>query len=101
MTTPRRRRAARPWIVAAAVARLAATGAASALRAKQAEKAVQFAMLPPSGSAFVSMSIFASMAVSPNGDQIVYSAAGVNHRQLWVRPIGSTVSKVIEGSEGA
>ncbi len=41
------------------------------------------------------------MAVSPDGEHLVYTASGMNRQQLWVRPIGSTVSKVIEGSDGA
>jgi Tol biopolymer transport system component len=42
-----------------------------------------------------------SFAISPDGTQLVYAAAGVGLPQLWLRSLGSGVTRPLAGSENA
>lgn len=49
----------------------------------------------PGGSDFV------SVALSPDGRQIVFAAAGTGPQRLWLRALGDTTAQPLAGTEGA
>jgi eukaryotic-like serine/threonine-protein kinase len=67
----------------------------------QATAAVRFPLSPPAGAAFAS-SQDVPLALSPDGRQIVYVAAGTNGtRRLWLRELHSEREQVLSGTDGA
>jgi serine/threonine protein kinase/Tol biopolymer transport system component len=67
----------------------------------QGTPAVRFTLSPPEGTAFAS-SQDVPLALSPDGRQIVYVAAGNDGvRRLWLRALYSQREQVLPGTEGA
>jgi Tol biopolymer transport system component len=67
----------------------------------QATTAVRFTVFPPEGTAFAS-SQDVPLALSPDGRQIVYVAAGTDGtKRLWLRGLYSQREQVLSGTEGA
>jgi serine/threonine protein kinase/Tol biopolymer transport system component len=67
----------------------------------QATPAVRFTLSPPEGTAFAS-SQDVPLALSPDGRQIVYVAAGADGvRRLWLRALYSQREQLLTGTEGA
>ena len=58
----------------------------------------RFSLSPPQGTAFRPGG---ELALSPNGEQLVFSAVTPNGKtMLWIRPLNELTSRVIPGSEG-
>jgi Tol biopolymer transport system component len=88
-----------PWVAAFAVAALAAAVlAAPALR--------HWRETPPAAPPETRLDIPTpatddpnSFALSPDGRQIVFAAAGENGAQLWLRPLAETLARPLAGTE--
>jgi Tol biopolymer transport system component len=89
------------WFVAAAsiVAALAAVGAATQWRRAAPDHAVlRLDVTTPLASDPIS---FASFALSPDGRQVVFIAAGDGGSKLWLRPLDQTTAQPLPSTEGA
>src|SRR5262249_46165519 len=95
-------RSVRRMFVAVPVA-LALAAAAAVLmwprRSPAPAALVQFEGLPPPGASFAESSAF--LARSPDGKMLAFAANRDGHRGLWVRPLDSSTSRLVEGTEGA
>jgi eukaryotic-like serine/threonine-protein kinase len=63
---------------------------------------VRFTITPPDQVGFFSSVVTSPFAVSPDGRHLAFLGVGAaGHRQLWLRPFDSLVSRPIAGTEGA
>jgi serine/threonine protein kinase/Tol biopolymer transport system component len=98
------------WLVAAlSIIAMIAT-AVVALRFSRssapASHPVQFSIAPPEKMAFGGPAAggtgrAAQLAISPDGRNIVFVAGALSAFQLWLRPLGGTEARPIQGTEGA
>ena len=105
-----RRRAWLPWASAAAALLIAAvalvanrrTDAAAARAAAGAAPAtISFAIPPPPDGRFVVNVEYTSIAVSPDGTRVAYSAVDDKGQRLWVRSLAEVHARPLEGTENA
>ena len=102
--TPRRTDLLRPtmWMIAGAAIVAAVVGATgSFLKPVAIEKAFTFSILPPDGTTFVGTSGGGAPALSPDGRQIAFVAAGSGRPLLWVQSIDAFDARPLPGTEGA
>jgi eukaryotic-like serine/threonine-protein kinase len=73
-----------PWVVASLFALAAVAASLLHLRQSPPEQLLlKFSVAPPEGAAF------GTIAISPNGRRLAYTAMGSGKTQLWVRPLDS------------
>ncbi len=96
------RRAWLGWGVAAlAVVLWLGTSLRGPAGGRPATRTVSFQLPPPPGGAFSSWAEAGSMAVSPDGSMLAYSAwEGQGQSRLWLRPVSSIEARPLPGSEG-
>lgn len=64
-------------------------------------RTVSFQLRPPPGGEFSSWAEAGSIAVSPDGSMLAYSAReGQGQSRLWLRPVSSIEARPLPGSEG-
>ncbi len=89
-----------PWIAVTAALSVVAIALAGALWLRQPAPAesptIRFEITPPEGVNFTRPDRF---AVSPDGRLVVYSAISGRGRALWLRPLESTESRMLAGTE--
>ena len=86
------------WILAAVLAvGLSALAWAHFREVAPEQQAVQFIMDPPQNTFFVNQ--YGGFAVSPDGRYVVFSARTDSSLQLWLRPLDSTTSRPLPGTE--
>jgi Tol biopolymer transport system component len=94
------------WLAAIVFLAAAAAAGWSALRFKQAlgdRGVIRASILPPEGTTFGFSDVDSgSLALSPDGRQLVFSAvSNGTGRMLYVRPLDSTAIRPLPGTEGA
>ena len=95
-----------PWLVAGIAALIALTltvGAAYVLQSPKPAAVVQSSILPPPGTAFVTMLPASGPAVlSPDGTRIAFTARDDKSKVLlYVRPLASSMAQPLPGTEEA
>jgi eukaryotic-like serine/threonine-protein kinase len=59
-------------------------------------------ILPPDGSSFTAvLGALSSVAVSPDGNQLAFTAITDGRQRLWIRPLGSPTARPVPGTEEA
>ncbi|MEO7157793.1 MAG: protein kinase [Vicinamibacterales bacterium] len=104
ITPPRSRSPLLPWLVAIAAAVVAATAVWSALPSRTSEPAsrsITRASLPLPSGATMFMGRGSSVAISPDGTRIVYTATDKGRTQLYVRALDDMNSLPLPGTDGA
>jgi eukaryotic-like serine/threonine-protein kinase len=98
-----------PWYVAAVASIAAIATSAWALRqggrATPTTGAVQFTIAPPENTSFGGpraggTGIAPQVAVSPDGQNIVFVAGAQSPYQIWLRPVAARAARPIPGTEG-
>ena len=106
VTASRRRRSlAWSWVVAGALAVLAAALGAVLLGRRSASTLplIRTSVLPPDNAALIATGINAGPAeISPDGSRLVFTARqGEGPNQLWVRALAEAAARPLAGTEGA
>ncbi len=95
----------RVWMILAAVASAFGTwGVVTLLRTKPgnfAPPVVQFTIAPPAGTIFAPPISRQSLAISPDGTRLAFTATGPNGTNIWIRDLASLDMRPVPGSEGA
>jgi Tol biopolymer transport system component/predicted Ser/Thr protein kinase len=101
--TARRWRAWIPWL-AVSLTGLALVAALVARRGAGAgpAEAAEFVILPPDGTGFLGNRFISNSAVSPDGRQVAFVAAGTDGAsRIWIRPFATVTAKPLADTEGA
>jgi Tol biopolymer transport system component len=106
MDVPLRRRLARVWLpwTVAAIALLAAIGAAAAVYTRPAPAAQTFrsTLLPPDGVGILDTAPSRLFALSPDGRRLAFVGVGPDRRRmLWVRSLSALTSQPLAGTDDA
>ncbi len=88
------------WGIAALASLTALAVAASAFLRTEAPPLPIVSAIPPPPGATLQSNIM-SMAISPDGRQIVFTASGEAGNGLWVRSLDSAKARLLAGTEGA
>ena len=90
------------WALAGAAAALSAAALAYLVRPHDAPLAFRLSVPPPQGTTFPVGSGAPWPSVSPDGRHLAFVALTTDLRQhLWIRPLDSTTSRRLDGTEGA
>jgi hypothetical protein len=100
----RRRRDRLSWAIAGALAGAVLAAAAVWMAAQRSaaasRKVTRVAVAMPAGDSLV-LDHYSSLAISPDGRQVVYVGRRTDKRQLFVRALDSDTASPIAGTEGA
>jgi Tol biopolymer transport system component len=107
LLAPAQSSASRPWkwiaIASAATAVIAAAGWFAAVRSPAAspERSYRLSILPPEGTNFSFGAASGGLALSPDGRTLAFVGETEGATHIWLRPLDSSVSRRLEGTDQA